>query len=49
MQIATFKKSTITQVWQPIQQVNDAFSIDIKDTDIHEAIVKHQSHLGLFG
>ena len=41
MYIPTFEMPTAKLVHQLIQHSDDAFSIDIKDTSLHSAIVNH--------
>ena len=48
MAICTFKMPTIRQVWQLIQQGNYAFSIDVKDADLHIPFFNHHHHFCTF-
>ena len=41
MHIPSFKMPTLKTVWQLIQQVDYAFSIDLQDAYLHVPIVKH--------
>ena len=48
MHIPSFKMPTLRHVWQLIQHVDYAFSIDLQDAYLHIPIVKHHHHFLCF-